>query len=115
VQAKRSSALLPKGPPASAEPICYHDRPSRGKLGLDEYQKIDGRMREIRRTNDLVYLSWASSVLAEAGIDAQVLDIHTSLIEGSINAIQRRLVVADDDADRARRALASAEAEIGNS
>lgn len=58
-------------------------------------------MKEIYRTNDPVTLSWLSALLADAGIDALLLDTHTSIVEGSIGAIQRRLMVADDDFTRA--------------
>ncbi len=58
-------------------------------------------MRELLRTNDLVHLSWATALLHEAGIEAIILDIHTSVLEGSVSAIQRRLMVIDDDYSRA--------------
>lgn len=62
-------------------------------------------MVELLRTNDLVRLSWLTALLKDAGIEAVVLDAHTSVIEGSINAIPRRLMVIDEDAVRARRVL----------
>lgn len=62
-------------------------------------------MVELLRTNDLVQLSWLTALLKDAGIEAVVLDTHTSVIEGSINAIPRRLMVIDEDAVRARRVL----------
>ena len=65
-------------------------------------------MIELLRSNDLVYLSWASATLEAAGIPVLVLDQHTSAIEGSIGAIPRRLMVADDDASRARWVLKTA-------
>jgi hypothetical protein len=37
-----------------------------------------------------------------------VLDEHTSIIEGSIGAIQRRIMVEDRDHGRARRLLSEA-------
>jgi hypothetical protein len=46
--------------------------------------------------------------LADAGIAAVVLDAHASAIEGSIGAIPRRLMVAAEDEQRARRVLAEA-------
>ena len=70
-------------------------------------------MKEVLRTNDPVRLSWAQAVLAEAGIDALVLDQHTSLVEGNIGAIPRRLMVAAADHNRARALLAAAERELG--
>jgi hypothetical protein len=44
-------------------------------------------MKELLRSNDLVYLSFVSHVLDEAGIDFLVLDGHMSAVEGSIGAI----------------------------
>ncbi len=65
-------------------------------------------MQELLRTNDIVLLSWCRALLADAGIDAIVLDGHTSLVEGSIGAIQRRLMVADEDVFPARNLLRQA-------
>jgi len=70
-------------------------------------------MKELLRTNDIVRLSWAQALLRDAGIDSVVLDQHTSLVEGSIGAIPRRLMVADADHFRASAALRRAEAELG--
>ena len=69
-------------------------------------------MKDILRTNDLVKLSWVQALLADAGIESIVLDVHTSVIEGSIGAIPRRLMVSDDDHARARRVLADAGEEL---
>jgi hypothetical protein len=69
-------------------------------------------MRELFRSNDAVRLSWAQARLRDAGIDCLVLDHHTSLVEGSIGAIPRRLMVAEQDHDRARAIIAAAEAEL---
>jgi hypothetical protein len=63
---------------------------------------------ELLRTNDTVRLSWLTALLAAEGIEAVVLDTHTSIIEGSIGAIPRRAMVRDEDAPRARRILAEA-------
>jgi hypothetical protein len=68
-------------------------------------------MKELIRTNDPVRLSWSQAVLAEAGIAAIVLDHHTSIIEGSIGAIPRRLMVDDRDHFAASALLAAAERE----
>jgi len=66
-------------------------------------------MKELLRTNDLVRLSWLQALLADSGIDCLVLDQHTSLVEGSIGAIQRRLMVAAQDHDRAQHLIAQAD------
>ena len=59
-------------------------------------------MKEVLRTNDPVLLSLAESLLKEAGIETLVFDGHTAVLEGSVGAIQRRLMVADEDAADAR-------------
>ena len=69
-------------------------------------------MVELTRTNDPVLLSWLVAALADVRIETVVLDAHTSILEGSISAIPRRLMVDDTDLSRARRILAEAE-EIG--
>ena len=83
--------------------------------GTDRRPAAEGRpaeMRELLRTNNVVRLSWAQARLAEAGIDSLVLDHHTSLVEGSIGAIPRRLMVAARDHRRARAVIAAAEEEL---
>jgi hypothetical protein len=69
-------------------------------------------MKELVRTNDTVRLSWLQAVLDEAGIQTVVLDGYTSIVEGSIGAIPRRLMVADADHSRASAALRQAESEL---
>ena len=71
-------------------------------------------MKELLRTNDLVRLSWMQALLADAGIESVVLDTHTSVLEGSAGAVPRRMVVDDDDYERARRLMAEAEREIAD-
>lgn len=70
-------------------------------------------MKELLRTNDVVKLSWVQATLQGSGIESLVLDTHTSIVEGSIGAIQRRVMVADEDLSRARRLLAEAGEDLG--
>ncbi|WP_395454525.1 DUF2007 domain-containing protein [Azospirillum melinis] len=65
-------------------------------------------MTELLRTTDPVRLSWLVALLADAGIEAVVLDSYTSILEGSIGAIPRRLMVDTDDAAQAVRILREA-------
>lgn len=65
-------------------------------------------MKELLRTNDVVKLSWVEALLADAGIACVVLDLHTSVLEGSIGILPRRLMVADEDLPHARRVLRDA-------
>ena len=66
-------------------------------------------MKELLRTNDMIRLSWLSALLKDAGIDAIVLDGHTSVVEGSVNAIQRRIMVLDDHWQEASQVLEDAD------
>ena len=65
-------------------------------------------MKELLRTNDVVRLSFLQSLLRDSGIESLVLDHHTSLVEGSIGAIPRRLMVAQQDYPLACSVLAAA-------
>ena len=60
-------------------------------------------MIELLRTNNPVLISWLTALMADNGIEVIVLDTHTSVLEGSALAIQRRIMVADEDYERARR------------
>ena len=65
-------------------------------------------MVELLRSNDPVRLSWVTALLADAQIETVVFDTHTSILEGSIGALPRRLMVLDDDLSRARHVLKTA-------
>jgi hypothetical protein len=65
-------------------------------------------MREILRTNDIVVLSYARDLLEQAGLQVMIADTHISVMEGSIGAFPRRLLVADTDQGEARRLLQEA-------
>lgn len=67
-------------------------------------------MVELVRTNDPVLLSWLQAALSDEGIDCLVLDNHTSILEGSIGAIPRRVMVPADDLNAARDILTQGEA-----
>ena len=62
-------------------------------------------MRDVLKTNNPVTLSFAQSLLAEAGIEAIVFDMHASVVDGSLGILPRRLMVADDDVPQAQRVL----------
>ncbi|UMY17403.1 DUF2007 domain-containing protein [Methylobacterium organophilum] len=65
-------------------------------------------MTELIRTNDIVLVGFARSLLEGAAIPVLVADEHVSGIEGSIGAFPRRLLVPDDQARQARRLLTEA-------
>jgi len=62
-------------------------------------------MEELIRTNDLVLISYVSHLLQEAGIAFEIFDHHTSAVEGSIGALPRRIMVGEEDLERARKLL----------
>ncbi|MCY4003158.1 MAG: DUF2007 domain-containing protein [Rhodospirillales bacterium] len=70
-------------------------------------------MQELLRTNDVVRLEYVRAVLGEEGIETFVFDGYMSITEGSIGILPRRLMVAQEDADRARTILREAGEEIG--
>jgi hypothetical protein len=113
--------------PAPYEPVRNRVKRSRGTLGerrtcwhdahCPDPHRADARppnccegraLQIIATTNDLVRLSFLRALLEDAGIASLLLDAHTSAVEGSIGAIPRRLMVAAEDAARARRILAEA-------
>jgi hypothetical protein len=68
-------------------------------------------MKELFRTNNAVYLSFAQAVLAAEGIETVVFDANMASVEGSIGALPRRLMVGDEDWARATLLLRAAEPE----
>ena len=93
--------------------IVTPPRPSREGITRDRARHPEAApripvMKELLRTNELVFLSWAEALLRAEGIEAIVLDRHTSVLEGSTYAIRRRLMIADQDYDRARRLMIEA-------
>jgi hypothetical protein len=62
-------------------------------------------MEEIIRTTDPTLIAFATALLKGEDIDCFELDVHTSVLEGSLGVLPRRLMVARRDAFRARAAL----------
>ena len=65
-------------------------------------------MIELLRTNDIVLIGFAQSLMEHAQIPVLVADNHISVLEGSIGAFPRRLLVPEDWAAQARRLLVDA-------
>lgn len=66
-------------------------------------------MAELVRTNDPGVISVIEALLGGAGIAYQVTDRNMSILEGSIGAIQMRVLVPDEDEADARDLLRDAE------
>lgn len=69
-------------------------------------------MAELVRTNDPGMISVIEGLLAGANLPYQVTDRNMSVLEGSINAIQVRILVPDEREAEAREVLT--EAELGD-
>ena len=65
-------------------------------------------MIELIRTNDAVLLSFAESLMKDAGIHCLIADQGMSILEGSLGMLPRRLLVEADREDDARRILTDA-------
>ena len=69
-------------------------------------------MEELLKTNDPTVLSFAEALLRAEDIDCFVLDVHMSVLDGSIGILPRRLMVARGDAFMARAILRDNEIEL---
>ncbi len=54
-------------------------------------------MKELIRTNDPTVIAFATALLRGEGIDAFEMDVHMSVLEGSIGVLPRRIMVRDKD------------------
>jgi hypothetical protein len=66
-------------------------------------------MKELVRTNDIVFISWLQATLAGDGIEAVVFDQYASAVEGQVGPIARRIMVSDEDFSRAQWIMNSAQ------
>ncbi|RWR33305.1 DUF2007 domain-containing protein [Sinirhodobacter populi] len=62
-------------------------------------------MKELLCTTDPVKIAMASALLEGEGITAFPLDVHMSVLEGSLGILPRRLMVAERDLFMARAIL----------
>ena len=62
-------------------------------------------MRELLRTTDPTMIAFATALLDGEDIDCFQMDVHMSVLEGSIGVLPRRLMVADRDYFRASTTL----------
>lgn len=62
-------------------------------------------MKELLRTTDPTLVAFATALLRAEDITCFDLDVHMSVLEGSIGVMPRRLMVADEQLFRARAIL----------
>ena len=62
-------------------------------------------MKELLRTTNPVKLAMATALLKGEGITAFEMDVHMSVLEGSLGILPRRLMVRDGDMFMAQAVL----------
>ncbi|MEO8531944.1 MAG: DUF2007 domain-containing protein [Deltaproteobacteria bacterium] len=62
-------------------------------------------MKELLRTTDPTVIAFASALLDGEDIESWPLDVHMSVLDGSIGVLPRRLMVREQDHTRATRVL----------
>ncbi|MCB2136042.1 MAG: DUF2007 domain-containing protein [Rhodobacteraceae bacterium] len=62
-------------------------------------------MKELLRTTDPTVIAFATALLDAEGIAAFQMDVHMSVLEGSIGILPRRVMVRDADHFMARAIL----------
>ena len=62
-------------------------------------------MRELLRTNDPTVIAFAAALLRGEDIDFFEMDVHMSVLEGSIGVLPRRIMVHPKDHFRAAAVL----------
>ena len=70
-------------------------------------------MKELLRSNDPVLMSYLEHRLRESGIEPLVMDTHTSIVEGSLGILPRRMMVVEEDHPQAARILDEVQRESG--
>lgn len=68
-------------------------------------------MQELMRSNDVVLVNFVEVLLRDAGCRIAIADQNMSVMEGSIGAFPRRILVAHDDLRQAVRVLREADLE----
>ena len=59
-------------------------------------------MKDLLRTTDPTEIAFATALLEGEGIAAFAMDVHMSVLDGSLGILPRRLMVADQDLFMAR-------------
>ncbi len=69
-------------------------------------------MKELLRTNDTTIVAFTRALLLAEDIRCYELDVHMSLLEGSIGIMPRRIMVADEHLFVARDILKDNEIDL---
>ena len=69
-------------------------------------------MKELLRTNDTTIVAFTRALLLAEDIRCYELDVHMSLLEGTIGILPRRIMVADEHLFVARAILKDNEIDL---
>ncbi|MBU2867698.1 putative signal transducing protein [Pacificibacter marinus] len=69
-------------------------------------------MKQLLRTTDPMKIIYAKALLAGDDINCFEMDVHMSVLEGSVGILPRRLMVLNDDLAEARQILIDNEFEL---
>lgn len=70
-------------------------------------------MKELLRSTDPTVIAFATALLSGEGIEVFEMDVHMSVLEGSIGVLPRRLMVRDGDLIDAERVMRDNEIPFG--
>lgn len=70
-------------------------------------------MKELLRTNDITVIAYAHALLQGEGIATFEMDVHMSILDGSLGILPRRLMVRDQDLFMARTVLRDNDIDLG--
>ena len=70
-------------------------------------------MKELLRTTDPTVIAFASALLEGEGINCFQMDVHMSVLEGSVGVLPRRVMVRNEDHGRAERVLVDNGIDLG--
>ncbi len=62
-------------------------------------------MKELIRTNDLAVIAHVKILLTNENIEYFELDVHMSVLEGSIGILPRRIMISEHHLNKAKRVL----------
>jgi hypothetical protein len=69
-------------------------------------------MKQLLRSTDITQIIYAKALLSDEDINCFEMDVHMSVLEGSMGILPRRLMVLDEDLAQARRILLANDFEL---
>jgi hypothetical protein len=70
-------------------------------------------MKELLRTTNPTVIAYAQAMLQGEGIETFEVDVHMSILDGSLGILPRRLMVRDQDLFIARTVMRDNDIDLG--